>query len=161
MAEKKIEKTNLIKVIVLICMLLIVLLVIILISKRNKNENETPTLNETTNTKIESSANNNVSDVSTGSQIKGTKEYNGLQITDVKIQINGNNSQFSATVKNTSDKKFNQKNVVIICLDKEKNELIRTGYTLLDIKPNEELKIEFAVETNLNNVSEYKIEDMP
>ncbi len=144
------------KILVIILIIVIVIAILAIVGKKivaNNSKNEV--LSENSGN-VETS--NNKSDPE---KLADLKKYDGMEISNSKIEVKDKISRFTATAKNTTNENKKEKVAVIVYYDKNGNEIARSAFTLLATNAGEETIIDISTNANLENVFNYKIEDMP
>lgn len=139
-------------VVLFIGIVLIAIIVIVVIKvKKPNNEGGTPdeTIEEREPTVI------------TGEKLTQTREYNGLEVSNVQFQLNGKTTLITADVKNTTsaDKEGQYVNVKVV--DKKGKELTTIGGYIDPVKAGESVRFSSIILSNNEDDKAYDIEIMP
>ena len=87
--------------------------------------------------------------------IKQTSEY---EIYNTDIKIDGGSTKITATVKNISGRKIEQKEIEIVLLDKNENEIGRVRVIVPSLEKESVAEISAESLTAYENVVDFKIE---
>lgn len=148
----------------MVCILVIVILIFIIIkSINNKGDGKNSSLKDTIQQNNEEKyvtiiekedvleKHNNSED------LKRTKNYNNLEISNIQFTSNGSISNLIADVKNIGQKKHIKETVQISILD-ENNQVLATLQTeISDIEPGETKKMHIVVTADIVNAKDFTV----
>ena len=77
---------------------------------------------------------------------------------DISLRIDESASYFKCNMENTTDKKFNQEEVLVVFVKEDNSELARFKYNIEDIESKTEEKISITTTTSLIDVYDFYIE---
>ena len=94
-----------------------------------------------------------------------TENISDERIQELKIVKTTEFDNINAIVKNTTSETLNSKDVVLVCLDKEGNEVTRITTNLPESAPGENAKLDISLlkdsGVDVNAITDYRIEDLP
>ena len=86
------------------------------------------------------------------------KQYKDMKIKDISLKIDESASYFKCNMENTTDKKFNQEEVLVVFVKEDSSELARFKYHIEDIESKTEEKISITTTTSLIDAYNFYIE---
>ena len=86
------------------------------------------------------------------------KQYKDMKIKDISLRIDESASYFKCNMENTTDKKFDQEEVLVVFVKEDNSELARFKYHIEDIDPKTEEKISITTTTSLIDAYNFYIE---
>lgn len=86
------------------------------------------------------------------------KQYKDMKIKDISLRIDESASYFKCNMENTTDKKFDQEEVLVVFVKEDNSELARFKYHIEDIESKTEEKISITTTTSLIDAYNFYIE---
>lgn len=155
-------KKNIIAIILIIILIFISLLIIKNYGKNKGIEDSEITIEskkdivikEYVEELVDETLNNN------SEELKKSKKIHGLEISNIKITGKDNEAKIMINIKNTSKKVKEERDITLVMLDKDKNEIGKIGANLSsELKLNETMTIEIKTEINFINTYDFVIVD--
>lgn len=139
-------------VVLFIGIILIVIIVIVVMKLKSPNDEDIA---------IDDSVEEREPTVITGEKLTQTREYNGLEVSNVQFQLNGKTTLITADVKNNtgSDKAGQYVNVKVV--DKKGKELTTIGGYIDPVKSGESVRFSSIILSNNEDDKAYDIEIVP
>ena len=125
-------------------------------NKDNKNTNLSQQNNNNKGTIIEL---DDGTRINTDKQLTGTKKYNDLEISNIRLTEKDGITRFIADVKNIGNTKHEEEIVQLILISKDGNELAELNPIIGEIKPGETIKIDASITADIINAKDIKIEE--
>lgn len=98
--------------------------------------------------------------IENGEKVLPDTEMENLKMQDIKITVNDDVSKLNAKLKNISDEEFKAKNIYIVMIKDNDEELVRFNYQLEDIESQKEIEIKLISTTNLNEAVKVNLEEI-
>lgn len=86
------------------------------------------------------------------------KQYKDMKIKDISLKIDESASYFKCNMENTTDKKFNQEEVLVVFVKEDSSELARFKYHIEEIESKAEEKISVTTTSDLAEAYDFYIE---
>lgn len=86
------------------------------------------------------------------------KQYKDMKIKDISLKIDESASYFKCNMENTTDKKFNQEEVLVVFVKEDGSELARFKYHIEEIESKAEEKISVTTTSDLAEAYDFYIE---
>lgn len=86
------------------------------------------------------------------------KQYKDMKIKDISLIIDESASYFKCNMENTTDKKFNQEEVLVVFVKEDSSELARFKYHIEEIESKAEEKISVTTTSDLAEAYDFYIE---
>ena len=96
--------------------------------------------------------------VNTSDKLKEDKEFNGLKISNISIEENGNETVLKANVTNISSKSQGDYGIYLVIKDNEGNEIKKIAEYINYIEPNEETKLKIKTSYDFANAYDFEVE---
>lgn len=96
--------------------------------------------------------------VNTSDKLKEDKEFNGLKISNISIEENGNETVLKANVTNISSKSQGDYGIYLVIKDNEGNEIKKIAGYINYIEPNEETKLKIKTSYDFANAYDFEVE---
>lgn len=167
---KKTKKINIKKVLIVLLLVMIIMGIFIYVNCNNNDKNDVNKIieneeniatnnlslidfNNKENVKIDGEIKENISDM-----FLKDKQFDGMYLTKISLKSQNGIVTFLATIENKSGSIFNEKNIKIVFLDKNQNEIgIMRGY-VPELKMGEKSNIDFSTSFDYTNAYDFKIE---
>lgn len=130
-----------------------VILIIVLVVRGGKEEDPNDTgadIRVEGNTKI-----------ITGDKLSETKNFNGLEFSNVKFEINDVTTEIAAEVKNTTSKSTDEQYIDFNVYDKKGNKVVTIGGYVVSLAPGETTIVSTTRLTEENDTKAYNVEIVP
>lgn len=92
-------------------------------------------------------------------KLSENRDYEKMSIENIEIYEKYGNTYFTAEIKNKTENKFEEKEIVIDFLDRENKSIIKFGYHLKEIEPGEKQEIKIITKEDLSEAYDFKIEN--
>lgn len=86
------------------------------------------------------------------------KQYKEMKIKDISLKVDESASYFRCNIENTTDKKFNQEEVLVVFVKEDSSELARFKYHIEEIESKAEENISVTTTSNLAEAYDFYIE---
>jgi len=156
------EKNKRIIILSVIVIAIIIIGIIVFMNKNNIKESiwkqETAqhsliNMNNTENAEVKEGKKENIS-----TKLAEEKTYKNMKIKDIKLIAEGGITKLSATVENTTEENNEDRNITIVFLDEEGNEISKLNTMLPAINAKESIKIDAQTTSDLANAYDFRIE---
>ena len=91
-------------------------------------------------------------------KLKETKQFDGLEFSEIELNEKDNSILIQATVKNTSTSVTPSGVVKLIFVDKEENELGTINWLAPELQPNDSTQLTTSAETDVINAYDFIIQ---
>ena len=86
------------------------------------------------------------------------KQYKEMKVKDISLKVDESASYFRCNIENTTDKKFNQEEVLVVFVKEDSSELARFKYHIEEIESKAEENISVTTTSNLAEAYDFYIE---
>ena len=98
--------------------------------------------------------------IENGEKVLPDSELGSLKMQNIKITVNNDISKLNAKIENMSDEDFFAKNIYIILIKENGEELVRFNYQLEDIVKQKAIEVKLLSTTNLNEAVKVNLEEI-
>ena len=95
--------------------------------------------------------------VNISDEVKKAKIFGNYEITNMQITNDGNQTVFLGTIKNITEEETEMKEIDILMLDKEGNEIGKAGGVIIPLKPNQTSQFNSSSQLDYANIYDFKI----
>lgn len=152
-------------ILVIAVILIIVIAIIVINNNKKKDEKQTSNIADSTEVQneetIEEKYTETVEDgtkINTSGDLKQTKTYNGLEISNVTYTLKGGITTLLADVKNTNKKTHELENIKIIILDENNEEITTIAGVIGKIEAGQTIQLNANITGDVLNAKDIKIE---
>lgn len=146
-------KVNVKRVRLLVAVAIIAIIIIALIVKGNKDEEG--------KTAVDSNNSNGETTVIEGRKLAEVKKYEGLEVSNVKFEIDGTTTLLTADIRNSTSSNIDGQWININVLDKEGNRLTSIGGYIDAMEAGETIPLSSSILSNGKDTNAYDIEITP
>lgn len=98
--------------------------------------------------------------IENGEKVLPDSELGSLKMQNIKITVNDDISKLNAKIENMSDEDFTAKNIYIVLIKENNEELVRFNYQLEDIAKKNAVEVKLLSTTNLNEAVKVNLEEI-
>lgn len=138
-------------------LVILVVVVLIMVIPRNDEEEKERELN--TQEEKYAQVQDNGLKVNTSNKLKETKKLGNLEISNISLKSQGNESYITASVKNTGNTTDGDKFITITVLDDKQNIITKIDAYLSTIEAGQETILRSTTSADFANAYDFKVEE--
>ena len=146
---------NKIWILVLLLLIIVVIVVVVFVNRKSETSENTVQSEETEQTQYYREEEG--TKINTSSKLSEIKEFEGLEISNVTLTEEADNSTFIAAVKNNNNSTSGEFFLDLKFVDKDNNEIATISCYVDKVEPGQSVELNASATANLANAYDYSI----